>query len=82
MRQCPIVKDPEVFGVDTQVPELAQVEGAYLLANEARPHLAGCNFTERQILAWAETYIATEGSGDVESFLDWIDECQEAAVTT
>lgn len=77
MRQCPVVKDPEAFGVDKQIPDLAQVEGAYLLANEARPYLKDCGFDDDQILAWAQTYITEEGSGDVDSFLDWVDECQE-----
>ena len=78
MRECPVVKDPEAFGVDKEIPDAAHVEGAYLLANEARLYLADCGFSDDQILAWAETYIAQEGSGDLESFLDWVDECQKA----
>ena len=50
--------DPHDVGVEEQVPDLAQLEGAHLLANEARPHLADCGFSEHQILEWAETYIA------------------------
>lgn len=76
MRACPVCKDPHDFGVDERVPDLAQIEGARLLANQARPFLDHCGFTESQIEHWALTYIAREGSGDLESFLDWIDGCQ------
>ncbi len=72
MTSCPVPKRPHEFGVDSEVPELAQIEGAHLLANEARAFLAGCGFTDRQILEWADTYISRVGSGDVESFIDWI----------
>ncbi len=74
MTSCPIPKHPDEAGTAREVPELAQIEGAHLLANEARPFLKGCGFTDRQILAWADTYIAKEGSGDVESFVAWIHE--------
>jgi hypothetical protein len=69
---CPIPHDPPEVGVRTEVPDLAQIEGARLLANQARPFLEICGFTDSQILHWAETYIAREGSGDVESFVAWI----------
>jgi hypothetical protein len=55
---------------------MAQLEGAHLLANEARPFLTGCGFTDRHILEWALCYIAEVGSGDVESFVGWIHECE------
>ena len=71
--------DPHDVGVEEQIPDLAQLEGAHLLANEARPYLADCGFSEHQILEWAETYIALEGSGDLASFLAWIGDCEEAA---
>ena len=69
---CPVVRDPEVAGVPTEHPDLAQLEGAHLLANAARPFLDECGFTDMQILHWALTYIARHGSGDVESFVSWI----------
>ena len=77
MTSCPVPKRPGEYGVDYEVPELAQIEGAHLLANEARPFLKGCGFTDRQILEWADTYISRVGSGDVESFIEWIHEREE-----
>lgn len=74
LTSCPIPKHPDETGTARQVPELAQIEGAHLLANHARPFLKGCGFTDRQILAWADTFIAKVGSGDVESFVAWIHE--------
>ncbi len=76
---CPIPQHPRESGVEEEVPELAQIEGAHLLANEARHFLTGCGFTDRQILEWADAYIAHVGSGDVDSFVAWIHE-REAIV--
>ncbi|NND04346.1 MAG: hypothetical protein HKN91_16340 [Acidimicrobiia bacterium] len=81
MTSCPIPKHPDEAGTAWQVPELAQIEGAHLLANRARPFLKGCGFTDRQILAWADTYIANVGSGDVDSFVEWIHE-REAVLSS
>ena len=69
---CPVARDPVDADVVVEHPDLAQIEGAHLLANHARPFLTECGFTDQQILHWAETYIAKEGSGDVESFVSWI----------
>ncbi len=76
MRACPICKEPHDFGVEERVPTLGQIEGARLLANEARPFLTHCGFTDDQIVHWALTFIAEEGSGDLDGFLDWMDDCQ------
>ncbi len=76
MTTCPLPKHPAETGAHDQVPDLAQLEGAHLLANEARPFLSGCGFSERQILEWALCYIAEEGSGDVDSFVAWIHDCE------
>ena len=75
-------ENPRDVGVDELIPDLGQLEGAHLLANEARPHLHECGFSDDQILHWAETYIAREGSGDLASFLAWIGDCEEAARKT
>jgi hypothetical protein len=69
---CPVVRDPEKAGIATEHPELAQIEGAHLLANQARPFLQGCGFTDDQALHWALTYISRKGSGDLHSFVAWI----------
>jgi hypothetical protein len=82
---CPVVRDPETTGVDTTHPGLAQIEGAHLLANHARPFLDECGFTQDQILHWALCYVANQGSGDVESFVSWIhtvEGCAPSSQTT
>lgn len=76
MITCPVPREPGEVGVEDETPDLAQIEGAHLLANAARPFLAECGFTERQILHWSLDYIAKEGSGDVESFVEWIHKCE------
>jgi hypothetical protein len=63
---------PDEAGVEEELPDVMQVEGAELLANEARPQLRALGFTDEEIDEWALTYIAMEGSGDVDSFIDWI----------
>jgi hypothetical protein len=66
---------PEDAGIPTEIPDLAQIEPAYLLANDARSELQARGFTEEEILHWAETYITEEGgTADVDDFLDWIAE--------
>ena len=76
--QCPVPHRPREVAVSEDVPDLGQIEGAHLLANEAREFLTGCGFDDRQILKWAEAYIAAEGSGDVESFVAWIHRAEAA----
>jgi hypothetical protein len=78
MLQCPIPKHPRETGVEEQCPGLAQIEGAHLLANEARAFLRDCGFGDCEILEWAETYIAQIGSGSLETFIAWIHQRQAA----
>ncbi|MEN8235114.1 MAG: hypothetical protein ABFR89_09365 [Actinomycetota bacterium] len=75
---CPIPHHPRDDGVEENCPELGQIEGAHLLANEAREFLRGCGFGDCEILEWAETYIAEIGSGNVDTFIAWIHERQAA----
>ena len=82
MTSCPIPHHPHDDGVAEACPELAQIEGAHLLANESREFLTGCGFDDTQILEWAETYIAEEGSGSVATFVAWIHKCQAAELAT
>jgi hypothetical protein len=77
MTTCPLPKHPADCGSHNEVPDIAQLEGAHLLANEARPFLTGCGFSDKHVLEWALCYIAEEGSGDVESFVAWIHECEK-----
>lgn len=63
---------PHEAGVAETVPELAQIEGARLLANAAAEVLGEAGFTELELEEWALAYIEREGSGDLESFIAWI----------
>ncbi|MGM0618383.1 MAG: hypothetical protein ACQEUI_09620 [Actinomycetota bacterium] len=65
---------PEEEGVPDDEPDAMQLEAARLLANEARPGLHEQGFDDEQILAWATTFTARFGSGDVDQFLTWIEE--------
>lgn len=76
MTTCPLPQHPKETGVHDLIPDVAQLEGAHLLANEARPFLSSCGFSEVHVLEWALSYIAEQGSGDVESFVTWIHECE------
>ena len=79
MTSCPLPKHPCETGSHLEAPDMAQMEGAHLLANAARRFLTGCGFSDRHILEWALCYIAEEGSGDVDSFVAWIHGCEQAA---
>lgn len=63
---------PHDAGVRERVPDAMQLEGAELLANEARPRLRALGFSDDEIDEWALTYIALEHSGDVDGFISWI----------
>ena len=54
------------------IPTLVPIEEARLLAERSRPFLNGCGLTDRDIRERAETYIARMGSGNVKSFVEWI----------
>lgn len=77
MTSCPLPKHPCETGPHDQLPDVAQLEGAHLLANVTRSFLAGCGFSDEQVLEWALCYIAEEGSGDVGSFITWIHACEQ-----
>ena len=63
---------PEDVGVAEETPELSQIEGARTLGNDARERLHADGFTDSQIDAWAETFIAEVSSGTVDEFVAWI----------
>lgn len=67
-----IPEPPHSAGVTEAVPESDGIEGAHVLADEARECLRPAGFTDREIDTWAEAYVAGEHSGDVESFVTWI----------
>ncbi len=59
-------------GVEEAVPEPPGVEGAHVLADQARERLRASGFTDEQIDEWADAYIAESESGDLRGFLAWI----------
>jgi hypothetical protein len=68
---------PEKEGVPDDEPDAMQLEAAQLLANKSRPTLRQQGFDDEQIRAWATTFTARFGSGDVDRFLAWIDREQQ-----
>jgi hypothetical protein len=69
----PVPEHPSEAGIPEEKPEeLGQLEGAFLLANEARERLHARGFTDVQIDEWAEAFIAEQGSGTVDQFVAWI----------
>jgi hypothetical protein len=68
----PTPESPAEAGVEEETPELMQIEGARMLGNDARRRLHADGFTDSQIDAWAETFIAEQSSGDVDEFIAWI----------
>jgi hypothetical protein len=73
---------PRRVGVAEAVPGPGGIEGARLLADEARERLGRSGFTDAQIDAWAETYVADEQSGDVEGLVAWIAEQERRHATS
>lgn len=65
---------PQEAGVDDRPPELAQIEGARLLATDAKPRLRAEGFSDRQIEEWADAFVREVGAGDVDGFIDWVAE--------
>ena len=63
---------PRAAGVAEAVPDSDGIEGAHVLADEARERLRLSGFTDDEIDAWADAYVAGEHSGDVETFMVWI----------
>jgi hypothetical protein len=64
---------PRDAGVPESEPaELGQLEGASLLANDARARLRADGFDDNEIGIWADAFIAQRGSGSVDEFVEWI----------
>lgn len=64
---------PADAGIETHLPDLSHIEGSELLANESRHLLRKRGFSDQEIEEWAHTYIADQHTGDVASFVAWID---------
>jgi hypothetical protein len=71
--------EPDTFDVPEETPRLAQIEPARLLAAEAGARLRRDGFSDEQIREWADTYVVEHRGGDVESFVNWIKEREQAA---
>lgn len=63
---------PREVGVEHLELDITDVEGARLLANEARPVLAAEGFTNDEIREWAEAYFVQHHEGDVGELIAWI----------
>ena len=66
------VKEPAAVGVEQRLAGPGGEEGARILADGATEQLSRKGFTPRQIRLWAEAYIASHSSGDVNGLIDWI----------
>lgn len=69
-----VPEPPHCAGVAEAIPGSDGIEGAHVLADEAREQLRPFGFTDDEIDAWAEAFVAEEHSGDIETFVGWIAE--------
>lgn len=69
---------PHDAGIPEEHADRSHMEGARILADQARSELSALGFTAQEIGEWSETYLAEEGSGDVDSFLAWIKQREDA----
>jgi hypothetical protein len=68
-----IPERPRDAGVPEEVPEsVSAIEGARILANEARDRLHADGFTDDQIDQWAESFITEMSAGSVDELIAWI----------
>jgi len=72
---------PADAGVATPELDITEVEGARLLANEARAELKARGFTDDEVREWAEAYYAQHHEGDVRELVAWIAEREGHGVT-
>jgi hypothetical protein len=73
VRGEPAPERPSDAGVPEDAPEeLGQLEGARILANEARERLRADGFTDTEIDEWAEAYMAEGNVGEAEDLVAWI----------
>ena len=66
-------EEPHEVGLAASEPDSAHAEAARVLADEAERVLVRCGFSDDEIRHWAEAYCREQGSGDLETFLAWID---------
>jgi hypothetical protein len=71
----PTPESPDAAGVTgEELESTSALEGAHLLANEARKRLHADQFNDTQIQLWANAFIEDNHSGTVEDFIAWINE--------
>jgi hypothetical protein len=68
---------PDQFGVPVRELSITDVEGARLLANEARPELCRAGFSDEAIQAWVDAFFAHRHEGSVRELLTWIERQQQ-----
>lgn len=68
---------PEARPDENVGPDDAHIEGAHVLASQARERLEPRGFDEHQILLWAEAYVEQKGGGNVDAFLEWVSRQEE-----
>jgi hypothetical protein len=52
-------------------PVADEVESAHLLANESRERLHRAGLNDREILAYADDFVAEDRGDDVDAFIGW-----------
>jgi hypothetical protein len=72
-----IPAEPHEVGVAESEPDSAHEEAARVLADEAEDALAARGFSHDEIRHWAEAYFREQRSGDLETFLAWIDQRED-----
>jgi hypothetical protein len=72
---------PEEFGVVVRELSILDVEGARLLANDARPQLCAAGFSDEAIQAWVDAFFAERHEGSVRELLAWIAQQQRGGVS-
>jgi hypothetical protein len=69
---------PEQEGLDEPTLPIEDIEGARLLANEARGRLRGDGFDDDEIDAWVRVYFEQDHEGDVDGLVAFIRQEQAA----
>ena len=73
---------PEDEGITEPELRTEEIEGARLLANEARVRLRADGFDDDEVDAWTRAYyVANADEGDVDGLVAWIAEEQAAGRT-
>jgi hypothetical protein len=69
-----VPREPHEVGVTESEPDSAHAEAARALSDEAHDKLAARGFNNDEIRHWAQAYCREQHSGDLDTFLTWIDQ--------